>query len=215
MSADAAKAAAQRAASRVHASLGMISGGSSIAAADLAARYPGMPPGWGAGMTEAQRDAAYHQHTRQSRRLYVGNLPKRVSPEDIVKFFNDAMLASGAATRPDLGDPVLAANANLEKGFAFVEFRLVEDAESALAFDGVVFENANINVRRPNDYDPSKNPLGPGGVGGGGPVVGAADATLGAAAPGGGLSHQKNLAQSSDAPIGTIADPTGQTPPRS
>ena len=109
-------------------------------------------------MTEAQRDAAYHQHTRQSRRLYVGNLPKRVSPEDIVKFFNDAMLASGAATRPDLGDPVLAANANLEKGFAFVEFRLVEDAESALAFDGVVFENANINVRRPNDYDPSKTP---------------------------------------------------------
>ena len=217
MSADAAKAAAQRAASRVHASLGMISGGPT---AIDPARYPGMPPGWGAGMTEAQRDAAYHQHTRQSRRLYVGNLPKRASPEDIVKFFNDAMLASGAATRPDLGDPVLAANANLEKGFAFVEFRLVEDAESALAFDGVVFENANINVRRPNDYDPSKNPLGPGGVGGG-PVVGAADATLGAAAPGGGgshhhasSSHQKNLiAHQSDAPIGTIADPTGQTPP--
>ena len=43
--------------------------------------------------------------------------------------------------------------------------------------------------------------------------LGVEDATLGAAAPGGGLSHQKNLAQSSDAPIGTIADPTGQTPP--
>ena len=48
MSADAAKAAAQRAASRVHASLDDLRG-SSIAAADLAARYPGRPPGGARG----------------------------------------------------------------------------------------------------------------------------------------------------------------------
>ena len=69
------------------------------------------------------------------------------------------MLASGAAVDPAGGDPVVTANINHEKGFAFVEFRRIEDAESSLMFDGVVFEGSNVVVKRPKDYDPSRNPL--------------------------------------------------------
>ena len=60
--------------------------------ADVNSKYPGMPPAWGVGMTEAQRDAAYAQHTRQSRRLYVGSLPKPVNDEALHAFFNNAMV---------------------------------------------------------------------------------------------------------------------------
>ena len=154
VSADAARAAAQRAAAAIQATL-------AAAGHDAAdpSRYPGMPPGWGAGMTEEQRAAAHHQHTRQSRRLYVGGVPRGTTVDHLVRFFNDAMLASGAAVDPAGGDPVVTANINHEKGFAFVEFRRIEDAESSLMFDGVVFEGSNVVVKRPKDYDPSRNPL--------------------------------------------------------
>ena len=154
VSADAARAAAQRAAAAIQATL-------AAAGHDAAdpSRYPGMPPGWGAGMTEEQRAAAHHQHTRQSRRLYVGGVPRGTTVDHLVRFFNDAMLASGAAVDPAGGDPVVTANINHEKGFAFVEFRRIEDAESSLMFDGVVFEGSNVVVKRQKDYDPSRNPL--------------------------------------------------------
>jgi hypothetical protein len=117
MTPETAKSLAERAASAIRRTLGLVG----AAGADPT-QYPGVPHGWGAGMTEAQLQAAYHQHTRQSRRLYVGNIPKGVSDLAVTKFFNDAMLASGAAVNPSAGDPVITTQMNPEKGFAFVEF---------------------------------------------------------------------------------------------
>ena len=154
MSAETAKSLAERAARAIQQTLGLVG----AAGADPS-RYPGMPPGWGAGMSAAQLQAAYHQHTRQSRRLYVGNIPRRTTGEAITAFFNDAMIASGAAANPAAGDPVVTTTLNAEKGFAFVEFLAMEDAESALMFNDVPFQGGKLAVRRPKDYDPALNPL--------------------------------------------------------
>lgn len=197
VSADAARAAAQRAAAAIQATL-------AAAGHDAAdpSRYPGMPPGWGSGMTEEQRAAAYHQHTRQSRRLYVGGIPKGTRDVDLIRFFNDAMLASGAAVDPAGGDPVVTANINHDKGFAFIEFRKIEDAESSLMFDGVVFEGSNVVVKRPKDYDPSRNPLV---VMRGG--VDAAGTSFGMVASGPAGASQSQL------PIGEVAAADPSAPP--
>ena len=68
MSVMAAKAAAAKAAAAIQAQLQGAGSG-----ADVNSKYPGMPIAWGLNMTEAQRETAYAQHTRQSRRLYVGS----------------------------------------------------------------------------------------------------------------------------------------------
>ena len=122
MSVEAAKLAAAKAAAAIQAQLGMnlgvsipgVSGGDVVGGEgaggsggdggngnddgpliDLSATYPGVPPGWGAGMNEPQLRAAYQQHTRQSRRLYVGSIPNGTQNFDLQQFFNDAMLTSG------------------------------------------------------------------------------------------------------------------------
>ena len=110
-------------------------------------------------MTEAQRDAAYAQHTRQSRRLYVGSLPKPVTDEALHAFFNNAMVNSGAAIDPSGGPSVVNTTITHEKGFAFIEFRRLEDAESALMFDGIVFNGSKLIIKRPKDYDAARNPI--------------------------------------------------------
>ena len=154
MSAETAKSLAERAARAIQQTLGLVG----AAGADPS-RYPGMPPGWGAGMSAAQLQAAYHQHTRQSRRLYVGNVPRTATADAITAFFNDAMIASGAAVNPSAGDPVVTTTLTADKGFAFVEFLAMEDAESALMFNDVPFQGGKLAVRRPKDYDPALNPL--------------------------------------------------------
>lgn len=201
MSVEAAKAAAAKAAAAIQAQLGVnlgvsvpgfdvgasaggddagrgagdegVGGGDAASLIDLSGTYPGVPPGWGAGLNESQLRAAYQQHTRQSRRLYVGSIPQGTQNFDVQRFFNDAMLTSGAAVNPAAGAPVLQVTINHEKGFGFVEFSAMEDAESALMFDGIVFNGAKLKVSRPKDYDAAKNPLvmmrgGPEAAAGGG-----------------------------------------------
>ena len=54
------------------------------------------------------------------------------------------------ATGP--GNPVLAVQINLDKNFAFLEIRSVDEATSALAFDGINFMGQSLKIRRPSDY---------------------------------------------------------------
>ena len=61
--------------------------------------------------------------TRQARRLYVGNIPFGVSEEEMMDFFNQQMHFSGLAQAD--GNPILASQVNLDKNFAFLEFRFV------------------------------------------------------------------------------------------
>ena len=67
-------------------------------------------------------------------------------------FFNEQMKTSGLAQAP--GDPILAVQINLDKNFAFLEFRSMDETSVALAFDGINFMSQSLKIRRPSDYKP-------------------------------------------------------------
>ena len=98
--------------------------------------------------------------TRQARRLYIGNIPFGVSEEEMMEFFNQQMHLSGLAQAD--GNPILACQVNLDKNFAFLEFRSIDETTQAMAFDGINFKNQSLKLRRPHDYQPmpgmSENP---------------------------------------------------------
>ncbi|CAF4845847.1 splicing factor U2AF 50 kDa subunit [Pieris napi] len=90
--------------------------------------------------------------TRQARRLYVGNIPFGVTEEETMEFFNQQMHLSGLAQAA--GNPVLACQINLDKNFAFLEFRSIDETTQAMAFDGINFKGQSLKIRRPHDYQP-------------------------------------------------------------
>ena len=90
--------------------------------------------------------------TRQARRLYVGNIPFGSSDDDMIEFFRSNMEACNFIREP--GNPVLACAINLEKNFAFIEFRTVEETTNALALDGIQCKGQALKIRRPHDYQP-------------------------------------------------------------
>lgn len=92
------------------------------------------------------------QMTRQARRLYVGNIPFGITEELMVDFFNAKMIEAKISTQP--GNPVLACQINLDKNFAFLEFRSVEETTQAMAFDGIMLQGQAVKIRRPQDYQP-------------------------------------------------------------
>ncbi|KAI8501021.1 U2 small nuclear RNA auxiliary factor 2 [Branchiostoma belcheri] len=92
------------------------------------------------------------QMTRQARRLYVGNIPFGVTEEAMIDFFNTQMHRASLAQAP--GNPVLACQVNLDKNFAFLEFRSVDETTLAMAFDGIIFQGQSLKLRRPHDYQP-------------------------------------------------------------
>lgn len=90
--------------------------------------------------------------TRQARRLYVGNIPFGVTEEEMMEFFNQQMHLSGLAQAA--GNPVLACQINLDKNFAFLEFRSIDECTQAVAFDGINLKGQSLKIRRPHDYQP-------------------------------------------------------------
>ncbi|XP_022085022.1 splicing factor U2AF 50 kDa subunit-like [Acanthaster planci] len=93
-----------------------------------------------------------NQMTRQARRLYVGNIPFGVTEDQMVDFFNNKMQELHLTTNP--GKPVLAVQVNHDKNFAFLEFRSVDETTQAMAFDGIMYQNQCLKIRRPKDYQP-------------------------------------------------------------
>ncbi|XP_016996522.2 splicing factor U2AF 50 kDa subunit [Drosophila takahashii] len=99
--------------------------------------------------------AAIAMVTRQARRLYVGNIPFGVTEEDMIEFFNQQIVAIGVETAQHSdGRAVLTCQTNLEKNFAFLEFRSMDEATQALNFDGINFRGQTLKIRRPHDYQP-------------------------------------------------------------
>lgn len=92
------------------------------------------------------------QMTMQARRLYCGNLPFGITEDLMIDFFNAKMRESDIAKQP--GNPVLACQINLEKNFAFLEFRSVDETTLAMAFDGIILQGQALKIRRPKDYQP-------------------------------------------------------------
>lgn len=90
--------------------------------------------------------------SRQARRLYIGNIPFGVTEEMMMNHFNQQMKMAGLAQSE--GDPIIACQVNLDKNFAFLEFRSVDECTQAMAFDGIIFQGQSLKIRRPRDYQP-------------------------------------------------------------
>lgn len=90
------------------------------------------------------------QANRQARRLYVGNIGMHASEDGLLHFFNDQMHKMSFALEE--GDPVIAAQVNGEKGYAFIELRDIREATNAMSFDGIIYQGQSIKIRRPKDY---------------------------------------------------------------
>jgi splicing factor U2AF 65 kDa subunit len=109
----------------------------------------------------ASTTALKPSNARQSKRLFVSNLPPSVTEAQIVEFFNLQLNGLNVITNPD---PCISANMPDDKSFALVEFKLPIEATVALAIDGITMEqhqtamNGNagsvkgLDIRRPKDY---------------------------------------------------------------
>ena len=102
-------------------------------------------------------------NARQSKRLFVYNIPPSVTEDSIVQFFN--LQLNGLNVTQGF-DPCISAQLSKKRDFALLEFKSPSDATVALAFDGITMEeheamhtNGNSNgttkgleIRRPKDY---------------------------------------------------------------
>lgn len=103
-------------------------------------------------------------NARQSKRLFVHNLPPNVTDEAIVNFFN---LQLNGLNVISSADPCISAQISKDGAFALLEFKNPAEATVALALDGITMEDndameitngtANgdsqgLSVRRPKDY---------------------------------------------------------------
>jgi splicing factor U2AF subunit len=99
------------------------------------------------------------QINRQARRLYVGNIPPGVSDQDLVEFFNEAMIKA-SVVQPD-HRPVVSSQLNPDKSFSFIEFSTIDEATSGMALDGITMNGISLKVRRPKDYVSPPTALAP------------------------------------------------------
>jgi len=113
----------------------------------LPIHFPGVVPG---AAIAAQFPMAGGHVARQARRLYVGGIPFGATEQNMMEFFNAQMRTAGLSQAP--GDPILAVQINMDKNFAFLEFRSVDETTQALAFDGIQFMGQSLKIRRPSDY---------------------------------------------------------------
>lgn len=104
-------------------------------------------------VTPNGESAAIATVTRQARRLYVGNIPFSTTDEDMIAFFNGHIQRLNGANMHD-GKAVLTCQTNLEKNFAFLEFRSMDETTQAIGFDGITYRGQNLKIRRPHDYHP-------------------------------------------------------------
>lgn len=109
----------------------------------------GFVPGNGS-QGPSPEELAQQNANRQARRLYVGNITHQANEPALVAFFNEQMLKLKLGTEP--GEPAVSAQVNVDKGYAFVEFRHPEEATNAMSFDGIVFQAQSLKIRRPKDY---------------------------------------------------------------
>lgn len=101
---------------------------------------------------------------RQSKRLFVFNLPSDAKNESVTEFFN---LQLNGLNTVSAVDPCLSSQISDDHSFALLEFKSPKDATMALALDGIAMEDNDrmdtsngasngdtngLKIRRPKDY---------------------------------------------------------------
>lgn len=99
----------------------------------------------------AESTALKPSHSRQSKRLFVYNIPPGASGDSLMSFFN--LQLNGLNVIHSV-DPCISAQIADDKSFALLEFKSPNDATVALAFDGISMEGGEkgLEIRRPKDY---------------------------------------------------------------
>ena len=112
--------------------------------------------------SSAEKTALKPSNARQSKRLFVYNIPSSASEKDVVEFFNLQLNGLNVIKN---NDPCISANLAQDKGFALVEFKQPSEATVALALDSITMAqhhsemNGNgagqvkgLDIKRPKDY---------------------------------------------------------------
>lgn len=110
----------------------------------------------------ASNAALKPSNARQSKRLFVYNLPPSATEDSIVEFFN--LQLNGLNVTQGV-DPCISAQVAKNREFALLEFKSPSDATVVLAMDGIHMEAADtmqnggsngaakgLAIRRPKDY---------------------------------------------------------------
>jgi cold-inducible RNA-binding protein len=98
-----------------------------------------------------------------NKKLYVGNLPYKVTEQDLRSLFEQAGAVTDAAVITDR-------ETGRSKGFGFVEMSSAEEATKAISqLNGHTLENRQIQVSeaRPREERPRRDSRDGGGYGGG------------------------------------------------
>lgn len=99
--------------------------------------------------------------TKTQREIYVGNIPPGITIPQLTEFINEAMKQLGLAQQSPFGGPVVTCWISTDSHYAFVEFRTVEEATSALTgLSGISCGGYQLRVGRPKTNQPQVNPLG-------------------------------------------------------
>ena len=180
-----------------------------IVGGSMMATTPNMMP----GMTQPLQVAG-----RKQRELYVGNLAQGIVTADMLKeWFND-ILRQCPGHVPQMGPPVACVQLSGEGRFAFVEFRDVMMAVTALQLDKAELAGRALNIGRPAGFvastssgpPPTPLPLPPGIVKASGGAVGAVGAG-GAGGDGRPLSGMDEGVEVSESGSEGIRSPTRTT----
>ena len=112
---------------------------------------------------QASKTALKPSTARQSKRLFVYNLPSSATDDSVSDFFN-LQLNGLNVTRGQ--DPCISAQVSKDQSYALLEFKTAEDSTNAMAMDGISMEpeamdtgngEANgstqgLQIKRPKDY---------------------------------------------------------------
>lgn len=106
--------------------------------------------------------------TRSSRRLYVGGIPRPCIDTQLSEFLSSTLIALGLVdTSSNAGrPPILKSHIYADRGFAFVEFYKIEDCNTCMQLDGIIYAGNPLKIGRPRDFVPPPGhtelpPLGP------------------------------------------------------
>lgn len=100
----------------------------------------------------AESTALKPSNSRQSKRLFVYNIPASATGDSVMSFFN--LQLNGLNVIHSV-DPCISAQIADDQSFALLEFKSPNDATVALAFDGITMADSGdkgLEVRRPKDY---------------------------------------------------------------
>lgn len=98
-------------------------------------------------------------NARQSKRLFVHNIPPNATEVEVHEFFN---LQLNGLNVVESNDPCISCQFSNSGGYAMLEFKNPSEATMALALDGIAMQSSNgtngsgggggLVIRRPKDY---------------------------------------------------------------